>query len=143
MALAGCTTIKIGVESASPELLVAIGRAENEAEARQYLTYVHQVVAAARRYGIHTRVFVMVGLPGQSQADVATTAAFLRTLRPTFVHVRPYEAYPRVPLGDSQPPGRTGQLLPPLQAIAAERQAAYRSPILPARLLRRIRLKLG
>ena len=40
MALAGCTTIKIGVESASPELLVAIGRAENEAEARQYLTYV-------------------------------------------------------------------------------------------------------
>ena len=40
----------------------------------------------------------MVGLPGQSQADVATTAAFLRTLRPTFVHygVRSNHASPWV-----------------------------------------------
>lgn len=127
MARAGCTTIKIGLETTDPELLTRLGRIAMPSEATSYLAYTRRVVAAARRYGIRTRVFVMVGLPGQTAAHARATAAYLRELAPTFVHVRPYVAYPQVPLGPAQPAGESADPLRILQAVADERQAVART----------------
>lgn len=140
MALAGCRVIKIGVETADPDLLAAIGRVGNAAEAAPYLAYTKRVVAQARHYGIRTRVFVMTGLPGQTLAQAEATADYLRQLEPTFIHARPYIAYPRVPLGETETMERSEQLLAPLLAVAREREAVASQP--PG-LLSRIRNRLG
>ena len=140
MAKAGCTVIKLGIETADPDLLARIGRVASPADAATYLAYTRRVVADARRYGIRTRAFVMAGLPGQTMAQAETTAAYLRELKPTFVHARPYVAYPRLPLGEAESPERIRQLLAPMQAVADERQAiANRPPNLVQRLRRRLR----
>ncbi|RME83669.1 MAG: radical SAM protein [Caldilineae bacterium] len=139
MAKAGCTVIKLGIETADAELLVRLGRIANPAEARHYLAYTARVIADARRYGIITRAFVMVGLPGQTTESVEATAAYLRRVRPAYVHARPYVAYPRVPLGPAQTSDRTQALLPPLQAVADECQVrSTRPPSLQQRVRRRL-----
>ena len=127
MAAAGCNVIKIGVESADPEHLTALGRIEHPHEAAPYLAYTRRVVAAAQRNGIAVRAFVMVGLPDQTQAQAETTAVYLRQLAPTYIHVRPYIPYPRVPLGDAPPAADLASLIAPLQTVADERAAAGQS----------------
>jgi len=140
LAKARCTVIKFGLESASPSSLVHMGRIEHESEAAHYLAYAREVVADARRMGIITRAFVMVGVPGQTAEDIAVTAAYLREMQPTFVHVRPYVAYPRVPLGQSQTLPQIEALAAPLLAVAGElqRRAERKTPV-TQRLLQRVR----
>ncbi|NOX62979.1 MAG: radical SAM protein [Chloroflexi bacterium] len=144
LARGGCTVIKLGLETTDPELLTQIGRIEHPDDAAHYLAYVRKVVADARRYGIRTRVYTMVGLPGQTLEHVQATARYLRDLRPDFYHPRPYVAFPRLLLGSGQTPEQIQALLPPLQAIAEERQrAAQRSLGFLGRLryrFRRLRL---
>ena len=125
LAQAGCTTIKIGIESGDEEELVRIGRVENAAHAATYLAYIREVVDAAKTYGINVRAYVMVGLPGQTMAEIQATAAYIRTLRPTFFHPRPYVAYPRVALGPGLSQEETARLLAPLQAVAADLADEY------------------
>lgn len=125
LAQAGCTTIKIGVESGDAEELVRIGRVEDAAHAATYLAYIREVVQAAKAYGINVRAYVMVGLPGQTMAEIQTTAAYIRALRPTFFHPRPYIAYPRVALGPGQTEEETAFLLGPLQAVADDLAGEY------------------
>lgn len=158
MARAGCTVIKLGIESADAQQLAALGRVDRPEEAAPYLAYACQVVAAARWVGIATRAYVLVGLPGQTVAETTATAAYLRQMRPTYIHPRPYVAYPRVALG----PGlespeialapsinspRLAALAAPLQAVAAEQlDAVRRRQTLPAQLgwrLRRALLRWG
>ncbi|MCO6451703.1 MAG: radical SAM protein [Caldilineales bacterium] len=128
MAKAKCTVIKLGLETADPELLTSIGRIAAPQEAAHYLAYTAQVVADAHKAGIRTRVFALVGMPGQTQAHAEATAAYLRQIQPTFVHARAYIDYPRVPLGLAQTPGQTAALLAPLQEVAAERQLVAGKP---------------
>ena len=125
MALAGCTTIKIGVESGDAEELVRIGRVENTAHAATYLAYIQKVVKSAKAYGINVRAYVMVGLPGQTMAEIQATAAYIRKLRPTFFHPRPYVAYPRVILGQGQSEAETLRLQKPLLEVAEDLSDEY------------------
>lgn len=144
MAATGCSVIKLGIESADPQLLTDIGRITDPREAAHYLAYSRRMVNEAHRYGIRTRAFVMVGLPGQTAAHTQTTAAYLRQLRPTFVHARPYVAYPRVPLGPAQTSAQIQTLLAPLLPVVEERQAAAQSrfPLLSRLRQRFLRLYL-
>ena len=96
-------------------------------------------MADARRAGIRTYVTVMAGLPGQTTTQAEATADYLRSIQPSYVFVRPYIAYPRVPLGDAESPERTAQLVAPLQAVADERHAIANQP--PS-LVQRLRAKL-
>jgi len=125
LAQAGCTTIKIGVESGDPDELVRLGRVTDAAHAATYLAYIREVVAAAKKYGVNVRAYVMVGLPGQTMAEVQATAAYIRDLRPTFFHPRPYVAYPRVALGPSLPEEETARLQKPLLAVADDLSEKY------------------
>lgn len=95
---AGCTVIKLGVESADPDVLQAIGRVRSEQAARAYLDRVAEVVRWCGELGLLCRVFVMVGLPGQTRASVERTATFLRGLHPIRLHVKPLHWYPGIAL---------------------------------------------
>lgn len=95
---AGCTTVKIGLESADPDVLVAAGRVPNEAAAEAYLASVAAVVQECQQLGMVCRVFVLVGLPYQSRESVERTARFLRTLRPIRLHVKAFHWYPGIAL---------------------------------------------
>ncbi|MCD6291545.1 MAG: radical SAM protein [Anaerolineae bacterium] len=102
MRAAGCATVKIGVESADPELLVALGRVADADEAASYIQHAREVAQAAADLGIVCRVFVMTGLPGETRTSVRLTADFLRQLpRASRVHIKPFTWYPGLGL----PPG--------------------------------------
>ncbi len=133
LARAGCTTIKIGIESGDPEELVRIGRVEDERHARTYLAYLREVVAAAKGYGINVRAYVMVGLPGQTMANIQATAAYVREVRPTFFHPRPYVAYPRVLLGPGLSEEETERLRRPLLDVARDLSTEYARQHAPLR----------
>lgn len=95
---AGCTVIKLGLESADPDVLTAIRRVPDEHAAAAYLDHVVEVVRACHETGITCRVFVMTGLPYQSRAAVQRTARFLRGLRPIRLHAKPFHWTPGIAL---------------------------------------------
>jgi radical SAM superfamily enzyme YgiQ (UPF0313 family) len=131
MQAAGCTTVKLGLESADPELLVAVRRVADQEAARRYLQSVTDVVAQCRQLGILCRVFVMVGLPGQTMDSVRQTADYLRELQPARLHVKPFHWYPGIGLPQASEPDVTQQLAL-LSALSDERPARWR------RLVRRL-----
>jgi radical SAM superfamily enzyme YgiQ (UPF0313 family) len=125
MQAAGCTTIKVGLESADPELLQAIGRV---ASARAAVAYVDQVTAlihACRQLGLICRVFVMAGLPGQTIASVQQTAGALRRMSPARLHVKPYHWYPGIALQQGAAPDLDRQIAV-LQAAGPASQTRWR-----------------
>jgi radical SAM superfamily enzyme YgiQ (UPF0313 family) len=133
MRAAGCTTVKTGVESADPDLLVAVGRVANVNEAERYVQHAAEVAQAAVEVGLICRVFVMTGLPGETREAMRQTARFLQRLpRAVRVHVKPFIWYPGLAL----PPGLgvREDWLAALQAAADAREAG-----LWARLRRRVR----
>ena len=107
MSLAGCTGVKIGLETTDPRLLWALGRTASEDEAADYLDHVTSVVRACSRWGVASRLFVMAGLPGQTVETAQETAQFLTELRPDTLTIKPFKAYPGLSLVD----GETGEIV--------------------------------
>jgi anaerobic magnesium-protoporphyrin IX monomethyl ester cyclase len=99
MQRAGCKTVKIGLETTSASVLRELRRVSSDAEA--YLRHTTDLVEVCRELDIGCRVFTMTGLPGQTDADVADTVAYLRQLRPSGISVKPFHRYPGLPM----PPG--------------------------------------
>lgn len=96
---AGCATVKIGMESGDPALLQTIGRLGKNQRSRDYTEQVRRVAVGCKEAGIRCRVFVMVGLPGQTKASLAQTEAALRHLVPeATIHAKPYHSYPGIGL---------------------------------------------
>ncbi|MGC8839710.1 MAG: B12-binding domain-containing radical SAM protein [Anaerolineae bacterium] len=89
----GCGSIKVGVESADPRLLSALGRVQ-EGMAAAYLEAVRRAREASRAADLPFRPFVMVGLPGQTTEDVRRTAEFLEDLGASYLHVKRFVCYP-------------------------------------------------
>ena len=106
---AGCDTIKIGVESADPEVLIGIGRVRDEKSATAYLEHVAAVISECRQVGLICRVFVMVGLPYQTHESLGRTASFLRQNRPQRLHVKAFQWYPGIALSRSSAPDAAEQ----------------------------------
>jgi radical SAM superfamily enzyme YgiQ (UPF0313 family) len=94
MKRAGCTTIKLGLETTSESVLRDLKRIPPTGSAQTYLEQTTALVAACRAVGLACRLFVMTGLPGQSEEDIVSTIAFVRRLRPTATHVKPFHRYP-------------------------------------------------
>ncbi|MCX6031079.1 MAG: NAD-dependent epimerase/dehydratase family protein [Chloroflexi bacterium] len=91
MKAAGCEDVKIGLESADPDLLDRLGRLGEGQRADAYLAHVRRVARDCADLGLICRVFVMAGL-SETQAR---TEAFLRRLPPqTTIHALPYQAHP-------------------------------------------------
>jgi radical SAM superfamily enzyme YgiQ (UPF0313 family) len=67
LASAGCKIVKFGVESGSEPIRRRIlqRRMKNEE--------IIKAVKTAHKYGLHTSIFLMIGLPGETRADVMAT----------------------------------------------------------------------
>ena len=94
MARAGCTTVKLGLETANGDLLLTLGRVGDAAEAEAYKARAVQAADACRRHGIACRVFALTGLPGETDVAVDETARLVREMQPAALHVKALSRYP-------------------------------------------------
>lgn len=74
---AGGHTVAFGVESANPEGLRYLGKGFAPEAARRALR-------AAREAGLETIAYFILGIPGETRADMERTIRFARELDPTF-----------------------------------------------------------
>lgn len=71
----GCFRIWIGAESGSQRILDAMNRMVKVEKAGE-------MIQLARLYGIEAGSFIMLGYPGETEADIRTTLRFLKRSRP-------------------------------------------------------------
>jgi len=76
MRLAGCERLSLGVESGSPEVLRKINK-------RITVEQIIKSADAARRYGIRTRFYMMLGNRGETEATFLESLRFLERARPS------------------------------------------------------------
>ncbi len=75
MRQSGCTRISMGVESASPDILRNINK-------RLSLDQLFDVTQAAKKYGIHTRYYMMAGNRGETLETFHQSLDFIRRAKP-------------------------------------------------------------
>jgi len=88
---AGCYRVAFGVESGNQEILNRIGKACTLAQARDAFKH-------ARRLGLETVAFFMMGNPGETIETMEDTIRFAAELDPDFVQFTPAVPYPGTPL---------------------------------------------
>ena len=72
----GCNRLSLGLQAAQPHLLLELGRIHTAEQAAQ-------AVSLARKVGIHNiNLDLMLGLPGQTEADLRETLDFAFSLSP-------------------------------------------------------------
>lgn len=126
MGRVGCTTIKIGLETVDDEMLELMGRLHPRQTADDYRDRVLEVLDAAAEVRIACRLFVMVGLPGETYGARAQTREFLASVRPPLLSIKAYRPYAGVRLeqddlgANLNSPARR----PPLDAAAKSSSAA-------------------
>jgi len=123
---AGCTEIKIGLETAHSGLLQAWGKAGSSEDAGDYLSHVAGLLETCRRIGMRCHLFLMVGAPGQNRDSINATLSYLRQVRPHMVNVKVFYPYPGIALEGATPDPRDtsifSQLLRNCQAPAQNGQ---------------------
>jgi radical SAM superfamily enzyme YgiQ (UPF0313 family) len=131
MRRAGCTSVKLGLETADEGLLVRLRRVPSLEAGRAYLRHTDRVVQVGKRLGLRMRLFVMTGLPGQTEASIEQTATYLNRVQAHDVHIKPFVAYPGIRLTPEM-----GE--PPDQSVAVAQAVTLHSALsLPHRLRRR------
>jgi radical SAM superfamily enzyme YgiQ (UPF0313 family) len=84
---AGCSRISYGVETGSPRLQKIIRKHLD-------LDQVRAVFAATRRAGIETLGYFMIGLPGETRAELDETVALMLSLPMDYAHIALFTPYP-------------------------------------------------
>jgi len=93
MAKAGCRHISLGVESGNEEM-----QKKHCGNKLKDLDGAEEVFRAARRVGIETRAFCMIGFPEETPAMVEETIQLVNRLDPDQVQFCAVTAYPGTPL---------------------------------------------
>ncbi len=90
---AGCVHVSFGVESGSPKLLAkhAMNKRQTPKQIRAALNHAHQA-------GIRSRIFLMVGFPGETDQTISETVALMKSCPWDEFSVYPLIAYPGTPL---------------------------------------------
>lgn len=87
MKRAGCECIQLGVESGSAAILSMLDKAITPPQ-------VERAAALIRKVGIHLSVYLISDVPGESDLDIAETAALMERIRPDDGYVSPLAYYP-------------------------------------------------
>ncbi|MFA6197910.1 MAG: radical SAM protein [Patescibacteria group bacterium] len=90
----GCRSISIGIESGDEEY--------RKKYLNRYMLNEHIITAfaLAKKHGLETSSFNMVGMPHETEASVLKTIELNRIIQPTDVQVSIYYPFPGTPLGD-------------------------------------------
>ncbi len=92
MRRAGCSRVQLGVETCTEEGLKVLGK-------KATLEQIRHSFSAARRAGMPTMAYFMIGLPNErTPADVRRTLSFAREIRPDYALFNVLTLYPGTPL---------------------------------------------
>lgn len=78
LARANCTQINVGCESGSPKILKDIRKGVT----RKKIT---QVFKWAKKYGVNARAFFILGMPNETDKDIAMTESLIEQIKPDVV----------------------------------------------------------
>jgi len=129
MRRAGCATIKVGLESAWPARLVALGRLESLPAADAYLARLREVAATCRQIGLRLHLFSMAGWPNATPEEARAGERFVGEIMPAHLTVKAAEAYPGTPWtvsGRRADVARAAREIERLSALARPLPAARR-----------------
>lgn len=87
MKRAGCECVQLGVESGSPRILQQLGKRITPEQVRAACDAVHRV-------GLQLSVYLIAGVPGETEQDRQATQQLLRRIRPHDLQVAPLAYYP-------------------------------------------------
>jgi radical SAM superfamily enzyme YgiQ (UPF0313 family) len=90
MRSAGCELIHYGVESGVQSVVDSTNK-------RQTLTAVEEGIAHAAAVGMRTLCYFLVGLPGETRANMDETLAFAKRVQPTYASFHVATPYPSTP----------------------------------------------
>jgi anaerobic magnesium-protoporphyrin IX monomethyl ester cyclase len=93
MRRAGCELLGLGIESASQEVLDAIGKQER-------LEDIQRGVAMCRAAGIKSMGHFVLGMPGETPASLERTVRYASSIGLDYLQAYPLVPYPRTPVGD-------------------------------------------
>lgn len=74
----GCYMISLGVETGTQRMLNSLSKGNEVKD-------IERCFAALKRFGIRSLVYIMFGLPGETEKDVHETLEFLMALEPDYV----------------------------------------------------------
>jgi anaerobic magnesium-protoporphyrin IX monomethyl ester cyclase len=103
MRLAGCERLSLGVESGSPSILKAINK-------RITVEQIAKSADTARRYGVRTRFYMMLGNRGETEATFHESLAFLERAKPSSYIFSCLSIYPGT--DDYEQAVQTGRIRP-------------------------------
>ena len=84
---AGCSMIKVGIESGSQRVLNLMNKRTNIGQ----IKYTAELL---NKNNMHWLAYVMVGVPGETSYDVDKTMELIREVRPSYVSAAIYTPYP-------------------------------------------------
>lgn len=87
MKRAGCECIQLGVESGSPRILEQLGKRITPEQVALACDAVHRV-------GLQLSVYLIAGIPGETDEDLRATQHLLQRIRPHDLQVAPLAYYP-------------------------------------------------
>jgi radical SAM superfamily enzyme YgiQ (UPF0313 family) len=87
MKRAGCECIQLGVESGSPRILKQLGKKIIPAQ-------IEQACALIREIGINLSIYLISGVPGETEDDIRQTIELVRHIQPDDGYVSPLAYYP-------------------------------------------------
>jgi anaerobic magnesium-protoporphyrin IX monomethyl ester cyclase len=134
MCLAGCSAVKVGLETTAPGLLAREGRLAPGQSAAAYLAHLRGLARDAARLGVFLRLYALAGLPGQTLADAQATARFARALPGVSLSAKALHAYPGAALYVAPHPGAAlaDAPLPTEEEVEAQRAALVQDALHPS-----------
>lgn len=118
MYAAGCRLVHFGVESASP-------RIAEMSQKRIPLDAHRAALAAARRVGMETLGFFLLGYPGETEEEMRETIALARQLNPTYASFHRISPYPGTAIHERYA-ADAGELFPAFAGSDEQRRLADR-----------------
>jgi len=106
----------IPLQAGSDELLRAMGRRYDTALYTEKLEKVRRAMERPGEAKVFFGIDVMAGLPGETDALFEEGLAFIRSVRPAFIHVFPYSRRPGTPAASMK-----GQVSEPVKAERVKR----------------------